>query len=111
VAIEQAPRHTDVRAISSPVSRLSFNRFGVSSPPSTASLAHSLAQQVFFLLKESELTPSGANLLDGRYSVFGYVTQNVDALGEMKVGDVVVSAKVSPPPSHLALGDAKSSKG
>jgi cyclophilin family peptidyl-prolyl cis-trans isomerase len=50
--------------------------------------------QVFFLLKESELTPSGANLLDGRYAVFGYVTENVDALGEMKVGDVVVSAKV-----------------
>lgn len=41
--------------------------------------------QVFFLLKESELTPSGANLLDGRYAVFGYVTQGQDALGLMKV--------------------------
>lgn len=40
--------------------------------------------QVFFLLKESELTPSGANLLDGRYAVFGYVTQGQDALGLMK---------------------------
>lgn len=41
--------------------------------------------QVFFLLKESELTPSGANLLDGRYSVFGYVTNGQDNLGNMKV--------------------------
>jgi hypothetical protein len=40
---------------------------------------------VFFLLKESELTPSGANLLDGRYAVFGYVTEGQDALGYMKV--------------------------
>jgi cyclophilin family peptidyl-prolyl cis-trans isomerase len=40
---------------------------------------------MFFLLKESELTPSGANLLDGRYSVFGYVTEGQDALGYMKV--------------------------
>jgi hypothetical protein len=44
------------------------------------------ARQVFFLLKESELTPSGANLLDGRYAVFGYVTEGQDALGYMKVG-------------------------
>lgn len=45
----------------------------------------SVAPQVFFLLKESELTPSGANLLDGRYAVFGYVTEGQDALGSMKV--------------------------
>ena len=31
--------------------------------------------QVFFLLKESELTPSGTNILDGRYGVFGYVVE------------------------------------
>jgi cyclophilin family peptidyl-prolyl cis-trans isomerase len=44
---------------------------------------------VFFLLKESELTPTGSNLLDGRYAVFGYVTQNQDSLGLMKVGDKI----------------------
>jgi len=49
---------------------------------------------VFWLLKESELTPSGSNLLDGRYAVFGYVTENVDALGELKVGDIIESLKV-----------------
>ncbi len=41
--------------------------------------------QVFFLLKDSELTPVGANLLDGRFAVFGYVVQGQDALGFMKV--------------------------
>jgi cyclophilin family peptidyl-prolyl cis-trans isomerase len=47
--------------------------------------AHSASSQVFFLLKESELTPSGANLLDGRYAVFGYAVQGQDNLGLLKV--------------------------
>jgi hypothetical protein len=41
--------------------------------------------QIFWLLKESELTPSGANLLDGRFAVFGYITQNQSALGYTQV--------------------------
>lgn len=41
--------------------------------------------KVFFLLKENELTPSGANLLDGRFAVFGYVTEGADLLGSFKV--------------------------
>lgn len=48
-------------------------------------VSRSASSQVFFLLKESELTPSGANLLDGRYAVFGYVTQGQDNLGIFKV--------------------------
>jgi cyclophilin family peptidyl-prolyl cis-trans isomerase len=47
--------------------------------------SRSASSQVFFLLKESELTPSGANLLDGRYAVFGYVTSGQDNLGIFKV--------------------------
>jgi cyclophilin family peptidyl-prolyl cis-trans isomerase len=46
--------------------------------------------QIFFLLKESELTPSGANLLDGRYAVFGYAVNGQDNLGLMKVGSAAV---------------------
>jgi cyclophilin family peptidyl-prolyl cis-trans isomerase len=45
----------------------------------------SASSQVFFLLKDSELTPVGANLLDGRFSVFGYVTDGQDILGSIKV--------------------------
>lgn len=36
--------------------------------------------------QESELTPTGANLLDGRYAVFGYVTEGAQLLKEMQVG-------------------------
>jgi cyclophilin family peptidyl-prolyl cis-trans isomerase len=50
--------------------------------------------QVFFLLKDSELTPVGANLLDGRFAVFGYVVQGQDFLGSMKVGDKINFIKV-----------------
>lgn len=36
-------------------------------------------------LQESELTPSGANLLDGRYAVFGYVVEGQDLLTQLQV--------------------------
>ena len=35
-------------------------------------------------LQESELTPSGANLLDGRYAVFGYVVEGQDLLTQLQ---------------------------
>jgi len=52
------------------------------------------SSQVFWLLKESELTPSNANILDGRYTVFGYVTENQDLLADLKVGDIIESVRV-----------------
>eukprot|EP00741_Cyanophora_paradoxa_P008715 tig00001371_g8437.t1 len=52
------------------------------------------SSQFFWVLFEAELTPAGANLLDGRYSVFGYVTTGADVLKDLKVGDRIVSAKV-----------------
>jgi len=44
--------------------------------------------------QESELTPSGANLLDGRYAVFGYVVEGQDLLTQLQVGDTITEAKV-----------------
>lgn len=55
---------------------------------------NSASSQVFWLLKESELTPSNANILDGRYAVFGYVTESEDFLADLKVGDVIESIQV-----------------
>lgn len=52
------------------------------------------SSQVFWLFKESELTPSNANILDSRYAVFGYATENEDFLADLKVGDVIESIKV-----------------
>ncbi|NER52029.1 MAG: peptidylprolyl isomerase [Symploca sp. SIO1A3] len=52
------------------------------------------SSQFFFFLFEAELTPAGVNLLDGRYTVFGYVVENKELLRQLKVGDVIESAKV-----------------
>ena len=45
-------------------------------------------------LQESELTPTGSNLLDGRYAVLGYITDHAEILKEMQVGDKIEYAKV-----------------
>lgn len=52
------------------------------------------SSQFFFFLFEPELTPAGANLLDGRYSIFGFVTGGADVLGQLKAGDTIESMKV-----------------
>lgn len=52
------------------------------------------SSQFFFLLLENDLTPPGFNLLDGRYSVFGYVVEGEEVLGKIKEGDSITSAEV-----------------
>ncbi len=52
------------------------------------------SSQFFFFLFEPELTPAGLNLLDGRYSVFGYLVEGKEVLEQLKEGDVIKSAKV-----------------
>lgn len=74
--------------------RLPFNAFGTMAMAREEFEDNSASSQVFWLLKESELTPSNANILDGRYAVFGYVTQNEDFLADLKVGDVIESVQV-----------------
>ena len=37
---------------------------------------------------------AGKNLLDGRYSEFGYTVDNQDLLADVKEGDIIKSAKV-----------------
>merc|ERR1719276_639724 len=52
---------------------LPFNAFGTLAMARREAEPNSASSQFFFLLRESELTPSGTNILDGRYSIFGYV--------------------------------------
>jgi len=52
------------------------------------------SSQFFFFLFDSELTPAGANLLDGRYAIFGFVVEGKDVLKELRAGDKIESAKV-----------------
>ncbi|XP_004489294.1 peptidyl-prolyl cis-trans isomerase CYP38, chloroplastic [Cicer arietinum] len=74
--------------------KLPFNAFGTMAMARDEFEDNSGSSQVFWLLKESELTPSNANILDGRYAVFGYVTKNEDFLADLKVGDVIESIQV-----------------
>lgn len=53
------------------------------------------SSQFFWLLFDSDLTPAGKNVLDGRYPCFGYVVEGADFLSDVKEGDLIVSAKVT----------------
>ena len=57
--------------------------------------ANSGSSQFFWLLFDSDLTPAGKNLLDGRYPVFGYAVEGADFLRDIKEGDIITSAKVT----------------
>jgi len=52
------------------------------------------SSQFFFFLFEAELTPAGANLLDGRYAIFAYVTEGKEVLEQLRAGDRIESARV-----------------
>lgn len=52
------------------------------------------SSQFFFFRFDTELTPPGFNLMDGRYSVFGYVVQGKDVLDKLTDKDKIISAKV-----------------
>jgi len=82
---------------------LPFNAFGTLALARAEFEPNSASSQIFFLLKESELTPTGSNLLDGRYAVLGYVTQGADLLKEMQVGDKIEFAKVTDGLDNLQL--------
>jgi len=55
----------------------------------------SASSQFFWLLFDSDLTPAGKNLLDGRYACFGYTIDGAKLLSDVKEGDIIVSAKVT----------------
>ncbi|KAK9925276.1 hypothetical protein M0R45_033605 [Rubus argutus] len=74
--------------------KLPFNAFGTMAMARDEFENNSASSQIFWLLKESELTPSNANILDGRYAVFGYIVENEDFLADLKVGDVIESIQV-----------------
>lgn len=87
ITLEQAGRYTDL-----PV--LPFSAYGAVAMARPENEVNGGSSQFFFFLYEPELTPAGRNLLDGRYSVFGYVTEGKEVLRELKAGDKIESAKV-----------------
>ncbi|MDJ0734799.1 MAG: peptidylprolyl isomerase [Nostocaceae cyanobacterium] len=73
---------------------LPFSSYGVMAMARPQNDVNGGSSQIFFLLYDSELTPAGRNILDGRYAVFGYVTEGKDVLGKIKEGDKIESAQV-----------------
>jgi peptidylprolyl isomerase len=55
---------------------------------------NSASSQFFWLIFESDLTPAGKNLLDGRYTCFGYTIEGAEGLKSIQPGDIIQSAKV-----------------
>jgi peptidylprolyl isomerase len=87
ITLEDAGRYTDL-----PV--LPFSAFGAVALARPEREVNGGSSQFFFFLFEPELTPAGRNLLDGRYSVFGYVTEGKEVLDQLKAGDKILSTKV-----------------
>lgn len=87
ITLESAGRYRD-----QPV--LPFSAYGAVAMARPEADPNGGSSQFFFFLFEPELTPAGRNLLDGRYSVFGYMTEGKEVLEQLKAGDKVISAKV-----------------
>ena len=87
ITLEEAGLYTEM-----PV--LPFSAYGAVAMARPETEVNGGSSQFFFFLFEPELTPAGRNLLDGRYSVFGYVTNGKEILEKIKEGDKIESAKV-----------------
>ena len=73
---------------------LPFNAYGALGMAREEYDADSGSSQFFWLLFDSDLTPAGKNLLDGRYSCFGYTIEGARFFSDLKEGDIIQSAKV-----------------
>ncbi len=94
ITLEQAGRYRD-----QPV--LPFSAYGAVAMARPEFDTNGGSSQFFFFLFEPELTPAGRNLLDGRYSVFGYLTEGKEVLEQLKEGDKIESARVIVGAEHL----------
>lgn len=87
ITLEEAGRYLDM-----PV--LPFSAFGALAMARPEGDVNGGSSQFFFFLFEPELTPAGRNLLDGRYAIFGYLTEGKEVLDKLKAGDKIESATV-----------------
>lgn len=73
---------------------LPFNSYGAVALARPGDDPNGGSSQFFFFLFDSELTPPGFNVLDGRYSVFAYLVEGKEVLEELEAGDEIISATV-----------------
>ena len=86
--LEELGRYLDVPAIP-------FNAYGAMALARPANDPNGGSSQFFFFKFDTEITPPGYNLMDGRYSVFGYLVEGKEVLEELTAGDKIISAKVT----------------
>ena len=85
--LEELGRYLDQPAIP-------FNAYGAIALARPADDPNGGSSQFFFFKFDTEITPPGYNLMDGRYSVFGYLVKGKEVLEELTAGDKIISAKV-----------------
>ncbi|MGK7899212.1 MAG: peptidylprolyl isomerase [Xenococcus sp. (in: cyanobacteria)] len=85
--LEQLGRYLDVPIIP-------FNAYGAVALAHPGFNPNGGSSQFFFFKFDTELTPPGFNLMDGRYSVFGYTVKGKDVIDELTTSDKIISAKV-----------------
>lgn len=73
---------------------LPFNAYGALALARPADDPNGGSSQFFFFKFDREVTPPGYNLMDGRYSVFGYAVGGDAVLRELTQEDRIISAKV-----------------
>ncbi|MGB7442948.1 MAG: peptidylprolyl isomerase [Coleofasciculaceae cyanobacterium] len=73
---------------------LPFNAYGAVAMARPGDDPNGGSSQFFFFKFDTELTPPGFNLMDGRYAVFGYLVEGKEVLENITAGDIIKSAKV-----------------
>ena len=73
---------------------LPFNAYGAVALARPDTDPNGGSSQFFFFKFDRELTPPGFNLMDGRYSVFGYLVKGQEVLDKLTDEDKIISARV-----------------
>jgi peptidylprolyl isomerase len=73
---------------------LPFNAFGAVALARPTTDTNGGSSQFFFFKFDTEVTPPGYNLMDGRFAIFGYVTEGEEVLNKLTAEDKIISMKV-----------------
>jgi len=73
---------------------LPFSAFGTVAMSHPSEDPNGGSSQFFVYLFESDLTPAGLNLIDGNYTVIGYVTEGEEVLRKLKLEDKIEKVRV-----------------
>ena len=71
-----------------------FNAYGAVALARPSTDPNGGSSQFFFFKFDTELTPPGFNLMDGRYSVFGYLVKGKEVMAQLTKEDKIISTTV-----------------